>query len=214
VKSSPGFVLKVCLFCCTVLLLSSCADQQGGTGKDLDKDVKKITCLIVLPTETPVDRERKMSFAEANTLQKGALFIDGVIAEELKNFKGARLLNASQVEGFTKEISGNRLGMIKSIGRELKCDMILMAMVNRFHQREGGEYAADNPASAAFTLELVRVDDGQVMWKGTFDETQESLLSNLLSFGKAQSRGFKWVSVEELVRQGVHERLSTCPYLE
>jgi len=204
--------MKVCLFCCAVLLLSSCADKHDGTGRD--RDVKKLTCLIVLPTETPIDTDRKMSFAEANTLQNGALFIDGMIAEELKNFKGARLLNASQVDGLSAKISGNRIEMIKSIGRELKCDMILMTMVSRFHQREGGEYAAENPASASFTMELIRVDDGQVMWKGSFDETQESLLSNLLSFGKAQSRGFKWVNVEELVRQGVHERLSTCPYLE
>ena len=204
--------MKVCLFCCAVLLLSSCADKHDGTGRD--RDVKKLTCLIVLPTETPIDTDRKMSFAEANTLQNGALFIDGVIAEELKNFKGARLLNASQVDGLSAKISGNRIEMIKNIGRELRCDMILMTMVSRFHQREGGEYAAENPASAAFTMELIRVDDGQVMWKGSFDETQESLLSNLLSFGKAQSRGFKWVNVEELVRQGVHERLSTCPYLE
>ena len=204
--------MKVCLFCCAVLLLSSCADKHDGTGRD--RDVKKLTCLIVLPTETPIDTDRKMSFAEANTLQNGALFIDGVIAEELKNFKGARLLNASQVDGLSAKISGNRIEMIKNIGRELRCDMILMTMVSRFHQREGGEYAAENPASASFTMELIRVDDGQVMWKGSFDETQESLLSNLLSFGKAQSRGFKWVNVEELVRQGVHERLSTCPYLE
>ena len=204
--------MKVCLFCCAVLLLSSCADKHDGTGRD--RDVKKLTCLIVLPTETPIDTDRKMSFAEANTLQNGALFIDGVIAEELKSFKGARLLNASQVDGLSAKISGNRIEMIKNIGRELRCDMILMTMVSRFHQREGGEYAAENPASASFTMEMIRVDDGQVMWKGAFDETQESLLSNLLSFGKAQSRGFKWVNVEELVRQGVHERLSTCPYLE
>jgi hypothetical protein len=204
--------MKVCLFCCAVLLLSSCADKHDGTGRD--RDVKKLTCLIVLPTETPIDTHKMMSFAEANTLQKGALFIDGVIAEELKSFKGARLLNAAQVDGLSAKISGNRIEMIKSIGRELRCDMILMTMVSRFHQREGGEYAAENPASASFTMELIRVDDGQVMWKGAFDETQESLLSNLLSFGKAQSRGFKWVNVEELVRQGVHERLSSCPYLE
>ena len=63
-------------------------------------------------------------------------------------------------------------------------------------------------------MELVRVDDGKVIWNGSFDETQESLLSNLLSFGKAQSRGFKWVTVEELVRQGVHERFAECPYME
>ena len=206
--------MKVCLFCCAVLLLSSCADKQDSSGRQTDKDVRKLTCLVVLPTETPVDTDRKMSFAEASTLRKGALFVDGVIGEELKNVKGVRQLNASQVEGFSSEISGNRLGMIKTIGRELKCDMVLLTTVTRFHQREGGEYAAENPASVAFSMDLVRVDDGQVMWKGGFDETQESLLSNLLSFGRAQNRGFKWVSVEELARQGIHERLSTCPYLD
>ena len=204
--------MKVCLFCCAVFVLSSCADKQNGTGRD--GDVRKLACLIVLPTETPIGTERKMSFAEAKSLEKGALFLDSAIAGELKDFKGARFLSASKMESFKSDRPGSRLGMIKSIGRELKCDMVLMAMINRYHQREGGEYAADNPASAAFTIELVRVDDGQVMWKGTFDETQESLLANLLSFGKAQSRGFKWVDVEELVRQGVHERLSACPYLE
>jgi hypothetical protein len=204
--------MTVCLLCCTAFLLSSCAEKHDGEARD--KDVKKLTCLIVLPAETPIDTHNRMSFAEANTLQKGALFIDGVLADELKSFKGARLLNASQVEGLSAKITGNRKEMIRNVGRELKCDMILMTMVSRFHQREGGEFAAENPASAAFSMEMIRVDDGQVMWKGMFDETQESLLSNLLSFGKAQSRGFKWVSVEDLVRQGVHERLSTCPYLE
>ena len=213
-KSTHRLFLQVGLFCCAVLLLSSCADTQDSSGRLTDKNVQKLTCLIVLPTETPIDTDRKMSFAEASTLRKGALFIDGVIAEELKDFKGARLLNASQVEGFASEISGNRLGMIKTIGQELKCDTVLVTMVSRFHQREGGEYAAENPASAAFSMQLIRVDDGQVIWQGGFDETQESLLSNLLSFGRAQSRGFKWVTVEDLVRQGIHERLSTCPYLE
>jgi hypothetical protein len=206
--------MKVCLFCCAVFIVSSCAGNQDGTGKNNDREVKKLTCLIVLPTEPSANTERKMDVAEANNLRKGATFIDGVIADELKNFAGSRLLNATQIEGFSPEMSGNKTGMIKSVGRELKCDVVLMSTINRFHQREGGEFAADFPASAAFSMELVRVDDGKVLWSGSFDETQESLLSNLLSFGKAQSRGFKWVTVEELVRQGVHERLSACTYLE
>jgi hypothetical protein len=206
--------MKVCLFCCAVFVFSSCAGNQENTGKNTERDGKKLACLIVLPTGTSADTEKKMDFAEAKNLQTGAVFIDGVIAEEMKNFSGARLLNAAQIEGLGPELSGNRIELIQSIGRGLKCDAILMTTISRFHQREGGEFAADLPASAAFSMELVRVDDGKVIWRGSFDETQESLLSNLLSFGKAQSRGFKWVTVEDLVRQGIHERLSACPYLE
>ena len=52
-----------------------------------------------------------------------------------------------------------------------------------------------------------------VIWVADFNETQESLMDNLLSFGKAQSRGFKWITVEELVSQGIRERLADLPYL-
>ncbi len=140
--------------------------------------------------------------------------MDRVIAEELKDFPGSRLLNAAQVEGLTTGIITNRMEMIKKFGQQLKCDAILTTTITRFHQREGGEYAADYPASAAFAMELTRINDGKVLWRGNFDETQESLLSNLFSFGKAQSRGFKWITVQDMVRQGIHERLSTCPYLK
>jgi hypothetical protein len=212
VKSIHRFIMKVCLFCCAVVMLSSCAGNQDNTGKN--PEVRRLNCLIVLPAAPSAAQEKKMDAEEIKSLRKGAAFVDGVLAEQLNNFPGARLLTAAQVEGFGPEISGNRIGLLKMIGRELKCDVVLLSSISRFHQREGGEFAADFPASAAFTMELVRIDDGRVIWKGSFDETQESLLSNLLSFGKAQDRGFKWVTVEELVRQGVKDRLSACPYLE
>jgi hypothetical protein len=194
-------------------MFSSCSIFQENT-EGGNKEVKKLSCLIVLPTETPVNADSKMDYKEANNLQKGATFMDGAIAHALKDFPGSRLLNAAQIEGLTTGIVSSKLDMIKKIGKELKCDAILTSTITRFHQREGGEFAVDSPASAAFTMELVRVPDGKVLWRGNFNETQESLLSNLLSFGKAQSRGFKWITVEELVRQGIHERLSSCPYLK
>ncbi len=207
-------MINICLFCCVVVLFSSCSWLQESNNNQEAKNVQKLSCLIVLPTETPVNSDKKIDFTEAKNLQTGANFMDGVIAQELKDFPGSRLLNASGLEGLTIGIVGNKMEMIKKIGKELKCNAILTTSITRFHQREGGEFGADSPASAAFTMTLTRVNDGKVLWRGNFDETQESLLSNLLSFGKAQSRGFKWITVEDLVRQGIHERLSTCPYLK
>ncbi len=63
-------------------------------------------------------------------------------------------------------------------------------------------------------MRLVEVKTKAVLWSADFDETQESLMSNILAFNKAQSRGFKWVSVENLVRQGIKERIADCPYLK
>jgi hypothetical protein len=62
-------------------------------------------------------------------------------------------------------------------------------------------------------MALIHSHTGAVLWTGDFRETQESFLSNIFSFTKMQSRGFKWITVEQLVEQGIKERLATCPYL-
>ena len=62
-------------------------------------------------------------------------------------------------------------------------------------------------------MRLVNTRDGGVLWQSMFKETQQSLMSNLMSFDKAESRGFKWITVEELVRQGINEKIEECPYL-
>lgn len=206
--------MKVFLFCCSVLLLSSCATQQENPEKNAERTVTKIACLAVLPTEVPVDADQRLSSSESEDLKRGAHYIDSVLADELKSAAGVRFLTSSQEEGLFPDMSGTRLDMIREIGQKLKCEAVLITVVSRYHQREGGDYAADNPASAAFSMQLMRTSDGEVLWRGNFDETQESLLSNLFSFGKAQNRGFKWVSVEDLVRQGIHDRLDSCPYMK
>jgi hypothetical protein len=214
VKTPYTCVMKVFLLCCALVMLSSCATQQETSGKNTDKMGQKIACLAVLPTEVPVDADRKLSSSERGSLAQGAQFIDSVLVDELKTVPGVRFLNENQMEGLLPDVSGNRFDTIKRIGKKLNCEAVLVTVVNRYHQREGGEFAVDNPASASFSLQIIRTDDGQVIWHGNFDETQESLLSNLFSFGKAQNRGFKWVSVEDLVRQGVHDRLDSCPYIK
>ena len=211
-KSANKFVCEIFLLCCAIFLLASCAEQKTEVTPLDGADAKKLSCLIVMPTETPVDTNTRITSNEAKALQAGALFIDGVIADELKDFSGARLLNATMIEGLTTGVTSSNMDLITKIGKELKCDAVLTVNVARFHQREGGEFAADSPASASFTMRLIRISDGAVLWGSSFDETQESLLSNVLSFGKAQTRGFKWITVEELVRQGIHERLASCPY--
>ena len=47
---------------------------------------------------------------------------------------------------------------------------------------------------------------------GRFDERQQSVMENLLSLGKASSRGFSWITAEQLMREGLKERLDQCGY--
>ncbi len=102
---------------------------------------------------------------------------------------------------------------LAAIGERSGCQAVLLTSMQRFSQRQGGEMAVDSPASAAFTMTLVQLPSGAVLWTGDYTETQQSFLANILS-GKMGQRGFRWITVEELVRQALEERLAACPYLK
>ncbi len=201
------------IFCGAILILTSCSGKKTNETKMVRQEVEKLSCLVVMPTRNPVSTTKNMKYADAETLEKGADFLDSVITEALNGSEVERIIGPSQVETLLAEVAGGNLGMMRAVGAKVNCDTVLYTTVQRFKQRMGGEYAVDSPASAAFEMRLIDANSGTALWTGTFNETQESLLNNLFSFDKAQSRGFKWITVEELVRQGAHERLAECPYL-
>lgn len=145
---------------------------------------------------------------------KVAGFVDGVVASELGKNGKVHLVKNEQLDVLLSDMAGGRLGQMKTLGARMGSNAVLEITVTRFQQREGGELSVNSPASAAFEMVLTHVDTGMILWAASFDETQESLTGNLLALGKIQSRGMKWITVEELVRQGVKERLAECPYLQ
>lgn len=173
-----------------------------------------LSCIAVLPAGTSVDQNETIDYQDARSLEKGADFISAIMDRELGGHAKVRLLSASQVASLGPEITGGLSGMVSTIGKKVDCDAVLLTTVRRFKQREGTEYAVDEPASANFQMALMHSRTGAVLWTADFRETQESLLDNILTYNKAQSRGFKWVTVEQLVEQGVKDRLATCPYLK
>ena len=74
--------------------------------------------------------------------------------------------------------------------------------------------SVETPAAVAFSMELIGVERGVVLWTASFDETQKALLEDIFSFAKARKRGFKWLSVQELSRDGLTSRLQEFPYFQ
>ncbi|PID77236.1 MAG: hypothetical protein CSB24_02355 [Deltaproteobacteria bacterium] len=171
-------------------------------------------CILVLPTFAPAaESSRAANHQKAGELQSGARFIDSVLGEELGSNQAVKMVNKSQYDASLAEIKGGRFGLLRSLGKSFDCQAALYTTVIRFRQRDGGNYGVNSPASAAFEMKLVDTASGRLLWAGTFNETQQSVLSNLFSLKKAGERGFKWITVEELVRQGIRKKLAGCPYL-
>lgn len=192
--------------------LSSCSSKQAQVADNAKEPLKQIGCYLIMPVGTTVDSSVKIKYDEAENLEKGARYVDTVLATELSGHDNARIVDGKQLDSYFPEVKGGVSGVIKEVGTKLGCDAMLLTTVSRFTQREGSTYAVDSPASVAFDMRLINVDTGASLWSTTFSETQQSVMSNVLSWGKAESRGFQWITAEELISQAVKERLEIFPY--
>ncbi len=104
-----------------------------------------------------------------------------------------------------KNVKSSELRILRSFGKDLDADAILYGKLYRFRERIGSPYAVKTPASVAFSLILVRVADGAVLWRYSFDQTQEALTSNLLNWRFYKEQGMRWVTAEELAAYGLEQ---------
>jgi hypothetical protein len=86
-------------------------------------------------------------------------------------------------------------------------DAVITGRMQRFRERVGDEWGAKSPASVAFVLELVDVRRGDLIWSARFDETQKSLSENIFAIGDIRQRGVRWLSAEQLTREGVKKAI-------
>jgi len=210
-----------------LLILAFLVSCSGKTvDRSAEVEVEPLLCVALLPTIAPynddtgvkgsIESGREGIYRETaagnGDLRAGADYLYGQLQTELENMEVTELIEVSELKEQIREVTGGKLGVIKEIGKQARCGAVLMSTLTTFRQRQGGTWAVDLPASAAFELQLVEAHSGKTLWISSFNETQASLMSNLFSFGKAQRRGFKWITVEELVAQGVSEKIEECPY--
>jgi hypothetical protein len=130
--------------------------------------------------------------------------------------KAFDLINPGQVEGvfntnLAKGIEKDSLLLMKAMGTQLNADYMLWGSVFHYQERKGTSYGVQQPASVALDLHLLKVKDGKLVWRAQWAKTQKSLSENLLeaeSFFKGKMR---WVTVEELSRQGMEDMLKDFP---
>ncbi|MBU1564450.1 MAG: hypothetical protein KJ630_02335 [Proteobacteria bacterium] len=200
------------VFILSIVFLASCSAHIGDSSQS-QAPLKTLSCIAVLPAATAFDKD-EAQHEQSRSLEKGAIFATSIMARQLSGNIKARVVSADQEATLAPEVTGGSFGMVSAVGKKIGCDGVLVTTVRRFKQREGTEYASDDPASADLKMTLFHAASGAVLWTADFQETQESFFDNILSYDKMQNRGFKWVSVEHLVEQGITERLATCPYLK
>jgi hypothetical protein len=131
----------------------------------------------------------------------------------LKDRKDIELIPSSQAQGVMSGLLAGSKKMAQErdlqleIGRALNADAIFAGYIYRFRERFGGEYSVDLPASVAFDVHLIRVEDGRVLWSAHLDETQRPLSDDLFRLGLFLRRKAKWITAKEMAISGLEDML-------
>lgn len=198
---------------CFTALLAGCGTKKQESVKSAPEYGKTITCIGVMPAGSTVDYDASLNYQDAQKLTKGLQSMDAMLRKELGGRSDIKFISKEFLLGLDNIDSAKPLELLRSAGNSLSCNTILETTLLRYSERVGGNYSIDTPASVSFKYRLVDTETGKVLCGGIFDETQQSVLENLAVFNKAMSRGFVWITADELLQEGIKEKFEACPYL-
>ncbi len=100
---------------------------------------------------------------------------------------------------------------LKRIASLLDVDALFGGCILRFEERVGKSYGAERGASVSFTVVIWKFPESMIVWSSYFDETQVPLTENLLQLPIFIRGGYRWISADELMKQGVSRIVESIP---
>lgn len=206
------------------LLLSGCQAETVHSRKPSVTKVS-ITRLAVVPFRViaPSDREAAMlscpvcgeAFqADRETPPEAEAAVQNLVLQNLRQRQITVITPEETRDAYSRAIfahQGRQAEALQALGKEAGAEAVLVGYIFRYRERQGRWYSADKPASVTFEFHLLRVSDAAIIWSGSFDRTQASLMENLSQFSFFYRWGFKWVTARELSEEGVREIMKTFP---
>lgn len=205
--------LQILFMGCVVIFLfvisSGCANiPQEEAAKEL-VPIKSIGVLpaqpariTILPSDTQTRQQR----------EAGSTIINSLLSDYFRDYRDVRFISQTELEGLQPTQPGQALYLAREAGQQLHYDAVLITEVERYQTRTGSAYAVDTPASVTFSLKLLAITSGQIIWSADFDQTQQPLFENILG-SRSTGSGFRWLTAAELAKAGLTKKLNSCPYL-
>lgn len=223
---SPRNSKRLCIICVlTVLNLSAC--QKPTVVTRVSSPSTDIDVLLVLPfkdmTNLYGENVTLRSPLSGRTYTTGKVsrgaddFLMQLLMSNLQLRGGLQLIPWGQAEGVWGEllaketIEQSEREMILATGRELNADAVLAGYVYRFVDRTGTQYSVETPASVGFDLDLIRIQDGRLVWSRRFDETQKTLSDDIMQINKFIKRKGRWITARDMAASGLEDMLHTLP---
>lgn len=207
-----SLLILTCVFFVLVSCSSKNAENDLATFPQTSVQKIPVKSILVFPVKSAKEKN-ELDYSKTRQIEAGIDILTSVLEDELSLQEHVTFVAEDQKESLMGDFRGNEIDLIQHVATQLGGDAVLITTLNRFIEREGRSRSVNQPASVAFTYRLIHAETGKTLCMGVFDETQQTLFSNIFSFSKAKKRGFKWISAEELTREGVNEKFAECSYL-
>lgn len=191
------------LLCAVALGLNGCSFLQHGPTIE-----EKVGLIAVMPIER-AEPSSATPLPEAPSVAPGAeRIVTAQIYGVLSSSSAWRFVPDLTVSEALTHIpqSGDLESRALALGKAVGANGVLFGTVFRYRNRVGSEFGTRQPAAVGFTLQLVSVSSGKILWTETFDQAQEALSANLFNWWQFWRGGPRWFTAEEFTHLAV-ERL-------
>lgn len=218
----------VFFLCCLLLAVAGCHYREDSAAAPPDRKAL-FDRIAVVPFQhiAPEDAEAGAVRCPLCGITTNAVrapgnpekILEELFLEELNKHKPSfQLLAGERVAAVFRQVSASSLKsplpqVLREVGRELGAEAVVAGYVYRFRERKGVAYSVEQPASVTFEIHLLRVSDGALVWRGTFDKTQSSLMEDLFQISSFFRGKGRWVTAKELMGEGLEQILQTFPGL-
>ncbi len=212
---------NVCILILALFVMVACARPFGGKARRDMSPLPALKKIAVLPMDRsrvkPGEEQATCSLSDtvitaSEVSPQEATEVTNILFREVMGDRRFTTVPVGQCIGFlnsllASDVKASTLKLIRAFGRELGVDGVLYGKLYRFKQRIGGPYSVKRPASVAFSLHLIRVADGRILWSYTFDETQKPLSEDIFKAGFYRKTGMKWLTAGELATFGLSQAI-------
>jgi len=208
--STLTFAMALALAACSDVPSANLPDQkivQQFESKDLTTHTVRSIKQVVINRIAVMPVVAAVPFG-GDPLAAGAA--DSITADVYRQVSGTwKLVAQNQVMQLVEQArSGASLDDTAiQIGQETHADGVLYGTVERYVERVGVQYAAEKPASVAFTLKLLDMKSKQVVWTARFSKTQQPLANNFFNLPNFLENKGQWVLASELANEGVTQAI-------
>jgi len=211
-----GFVLVALL---SLSSITQAAEENAGSVKAPVR-IGVISFQPLIPEEglgnTVICPLCSTGYSSGRILKGAEKTVEDVFVEKLYELKEIQIIPPDKVQSVYKRISSESLkkpllDVLKKVGSELGADALALGYIYRYIERVGYDYSSEHPASVAFEIYMIKPIDGSTIWRGVFDKTQKSLMEDLFQISSFYKGGGKWLTAQQLSKQGMDEIFETFP---